>query len=223
MNHPDKSGARQLVEPSNELRKSSSAGIEGLEKQSLSTKADVPPRNIEGWKWIAVVFSILSSTFLFALDNTITANIQPRIIEDFGEIDKLAWIGVALVMSATATILLWGKIFDQFNSKWTYIVSVALFEIGSAVCGAAPNMNALIIGRVICGIGGSGLYVGVMTLLAALTTIQERPMYVASTGFTWGLGMVLGPIVGGAFTDSSAGWRWGFYSKYGGIIICIHH
>jgi len=60
------------------------------------------------------------------------------------------------------------------------------------------------------------MYVGVMTLLAATTTIHERPMYVGGTGLTWGLGTVLGPIIGGAFTDSSAGWRWAFY-----INLCI--
>ncbi|KAJ6091540.1 MFS drug efflux transporter [Penicillium canescens] len=72
-------------------------------------------------------------------------------------------------------------------------------------------MDALIVGRVLCGIGGSGLYCGVITLLAATTTLQERPMYVASTGMTWGLGMVLVPIVGGGFSQSSVGWRWAFY------------
>lgn len=72
----------------------------------------------------------------------------------------------------------------QFNAKWTYILCVLLFELGSAICGAAPSMDALIIGRAICGVAGSGMYVGVMTLLAATTTIHERPMYISSTGLT---------------------------------------
>jgi MFS family permease len=55
------------------------------------------------------------------------------------------------------------------------------------------------------------MYVGVMALLAATTTMHERPIYVGGTGLTWGLGTVLGPIIGGAFTDGSAGWRWAFY------------
>ncbi|PVH68205.1 hypothetical protein DL98DRAFT_441745 [Cadophora sp. DSE1049] len=49
----------------------------------------------------------------------------------------------------------------QFNAKWTYILCVALFEVGSAIYGAAPSMDALIVGRAICGVGGSGMYVGV--------------------------------------------------------------
>ncbi|KAH8674637.1 major facilitator superfamily domain-containing protein [Tricladium varicosporioides] len=77
-------------------------------------------------------------------------------------------------------------------------------------------MTVEIIGRVICGVSGSGLYVGVMTLIATTTSLSERPMYIGLTGLTWGLGIVLGPVVGGAISDSSANWRWAFY-----INICI--
>jgi MFS family permease len=186
------------------------------EEKHPEPEAEVPPRDITGWKWITVVLAILSSTFLFALDNTIVADVQPVIVEHFNSVSQLSWLSVAFLLGAAATNLVWGKIFGQFNAKWTYIFCVALFEVGSAICGAAPTMNALIVGRAICGVGGSGAYVGVMTLLAATTTIHERPMYVGGTGLTWGLGTVLGPIIGGAFTVSSAGWRWSFY-----INLCI--
>lgn len=72
-------------------------------------------------------------------------------------------------------------------------------------------MDALIFGRVIAGLGGSGLYLGVLTILSSITTPQERPLYVASSGLTWGFGSVLGPVIGGSFADSSATWRWSFY------------
>lgn len=173
-------------------------------------------RDIAGWKWFLVILAIYSSQFLFALDNTIVANVQPVIVDEFKSVEKLPWISVAFLIGAAGTNLIWGKVFGQFNAKWTYILSVFVFEVGSALCGAAPNMNALIIGRAICGVSGSGMYVGLMTLLAATTTLQERPMYVGGAGFIWGVGTVLGPIIGGAFTDSSAGWRWAFY-----INLCV--
>ncbi|KAF4626330.1 hypothetical protein G7Y89_g11829 [Cudoniella acicularis] len=194
-------------------------GVESIDAEkgeSTAITPEAPPRDITGVRWALVVISILSSTFLFALDNTIVADIQPVIVTHFNAVDKLTWLSVAFLIGAAATNLLWGKIFGQFNAKWTYILCVFLFEVGSAICGSAPSIDALIIGRTICGIGGSGMYVGVMTLLAATTTIQERPMYVGGTGLTWGLGTVLGPIIGGAFSDSSAGWRWSFY-----INLCI--
>lgn len=86
-----------------------------------------------------------------------------------------------------------------------YILCVTLFEVGLAICGAAPLIDALIVRHAICGVGGSGIYVGVMALLAAITTMHERPLYVRGTGLIWGLGTVLGPIIRGAFTDSLAG------------------
>ncbi len=94
--------------------------------------------------------------------------------------------------------------YAQFDAKILYLINVFLFEVGSAICGASNTMNVLIFGRALCGFGGVGMYCGVMTLLSVTTTEHERPMYIALTGITWGLGTVLGPIIGGAFTDSSA-------------------
>ena len=150
------------------------------------------------------------------LDNTVVADVHPVIVTHFNSVGKLTWLSVAFLIGAASTNLIWGKIYGQFNAKWTYILCVTLFEVGSAICGAAPSINGLIVGRAICGVGGSGMYVGVMALLAATTTMHERPIYVGGTGLTWGLGTVLGPVIGGAFTDSSAGWRWAFY-----INLCI--
>lgn len=118
-----------------------------LEKLPPPAETEAPPRDITGWKWILVVLSILSSTFLFALDNTIVADIQPAIVLHFNDISNLTWLSVSFLLGASATNLIWGKVFGQFNAKWTYILCVFLFELGSAVCGAAPTMDALIIGR----------------------------------------------------------------------------
>jgi MFS family permease len=180
----------------------------GLQQQE---QPEAPPRDMPAWKWTIVIAAIYSSQFLFALDNTIVANVQPAIVEEFNAVQKLTWLSVAFLISAASTNLVWGKVYGQFNAKWTYTLSVLVFEVGSAVCGAAPNVNAFIIGRAICGVSGAGMYVGLMTMIAVTTTLKERPVFVGGTGLVWGLGTVLGPIIGGAFTDSSAGWRWAFY------------
>ncbi|CAI7588689.1 unnamed protein product [Penicillium pancosmium] len=173
-------------------------------------------REIGGWKWAVVVLAIYSSQFLFALDQTIVANVQPAIVGQFKSVERLSWLSVAFLIGAAGTNLVWGKVYSQFNIKWTYITTILLFEVGSAICGAAPNMDSLIVGRAICGISGAGMYVGLMTQLAVTTTIQERPVYIGGAGLVWGIGTVLGPIIGGAFTDSSATWRWSFY-----INLCV--
>lgn len=182
----------------------------GNEKQE-EAEVEAPPRDVTGWRWALAMAAVLSSIFLYALDNTVVAAVQPIIVTEYKAVDKLPWLSVAFLLGATATNMVWGRIYSQFNSKWLYIFNVALFEVGSAICGASPTMNGLIVGRAICGVSGSGLYVGVMTLIAVTTTMAERPLYVSGTGITWGLGIVLGPIVGGGFSESSVGWRWAFY------------
>jgi MFS family permease len=69
-----------------------------------------------------------------------------------------------------------------------FISSVVIFEVGSAVCGAAPTLDAFIVGRAICGIGGMGIYLGTMNMVSALTTETERPTYLGFVGLTWGIG-----------------------------------
>ncbi|KAI9805868.1 MAG: hypothetical protein M1825_000482 [Sarcosagium campestre] len=188
---------------------SGDAGV--AEKADGTPVPEESPRKVHGFLWGLTVVSILSSTFLFALDNTIVADIQPKIIERFGDIGKLPWLSVAFLLGALGTNLIWGKIYNEFDAKWLYILTVFLFEIGSAICGAANKMDVLVFGRALAGVGGAGMYTGVMTLLSVNTTPHERPMYLGLTGLTWGTGTVLGPIIGGAFSDSSATWRWSFY------------
>ncbi|KAL8669403.1 MAG: hypothetical protein Q9168_006003 [Polycauliona sp. 1 TL-2023] len=192
--------------PTSDLEKFHSSGSLTL----LLAKAP-PARDVHGWKWSIVVASILSSTFLFSLDNTIVANLQPAIFVRFDQIDTLPWLGVSFALGSAATILPWCKAYGVFNVKWLYIFHVLLFQAGSALCGGASTMNALIFGRAIAGVGGCGMYVGCLTYLSVTTNMQERPVYMGATGLVWGVGTVLGPVVGGAFADSSATWRWAFY------------
>ncbi|KAF2253862.1 MFS general substrate transporter [Trematosphaeria pertusa] len=155
-------------------------------------------RKITGLKWAVVVLAIISSTFLYALDNTIMANIRPGIIKSLGHIELLPWITVAYPLG-------------EFNNKWLYITAVFLFEVGSAISGAAPTMSVLVFGRVLAGVGGSGIYVGTVNILTIMTAPVERAQYLGFVGMAWSLGTILGPMIGGAFNDSKATWRWAFY------------
>ncbi|KAH6846935.1 major facilitator superfamily domain-containing protein [Chaetomium sp. MPI-CAGE-AT-0009] len=177
---------------------------------------DVSPRQIHGVLWALVVVAILSSIFLYSLDNTVVADITPAVVNAFGDALKLPWLSVGFLLGGAAVVLPFGRLFGLFDAKWLYILSALLFNIGSALCGAAPNMDALIIGRVLAGMGGNGMYLGVMTLLSVNTSDRERPGYLSFVGLVWGIGTVLGPVVGGAFVESSATWRWAFY-----INLCV--
>ncbi|RAH71715.1 putative MFS drug efflux transporter [Aspergillus aculeatinus CBS 121060] len=184
---------------------------------SPAPPAAPPAWDVHGIKWAFAVVAILSSVFLYALDQTIVADVQPNIIYDFNSIDKLPWLSVAFLLGSASTNLFWGRVYGQFNPKWIYVLCVGVFEVGSAVCGAAPNMDCLIVGRAIAGLGGGGMYLGVMMMLSIFTTPTERPKYIGVIGAVFGIGTVLGPVIGGAFADhESATWRWAFY-----INLCI--
>ncbi|KAK4240607.1 major facilitator superfamily-domain-containing protein [Achaetomium macrosporum] len=169
-----------------------------------------PVRTVTGLKWFFAYISVLSTVFLFALDGTIVADVQPQIVDTFGDVAKLPWIGVAMSLG-TISILPHGKALGVFNVKWYYLICVLGFEVGSVICGAAPNMDALIVGRLILGIFGSGVYSGSLTVVALTTSNRERPLYFSGIVGIWGIGSVIGPVIGGAFAQSSATWRWAFY------------
>ncbi|KAI1132293.1 major facilitator superfamily domain-containing protein [Nemania abortiva] len=184
------------------------------EKVNPSNEAEITEddvREITGFRWFLICAGLYVSALIYGLDTTIAADIQGAVVQTFSNASQLAWIGAGFPLGSVAVILPYGFLFTKFNMKWLYIGGIVVFQAGSALCGGAPSMNALIVGRVFAGVGGTGIYLGGLNCFSALTTRQERGAYLTGTGFVWGVGAILGPIVGGSFADSSATWRWGFY------------
>ncbi|KAF9639913.1 hypothetical protein BFW01_g11719 [Lasiodiplodia theobromae] len=166
-------------------------------------------RTIRGFQWFLVVVAILSSMFIYSLDGTITADLVPSIVNEFNSVELLPWLSVGFMVGSIVTVLPLGKLYAKYNAKWLYIISVFIFLAASALCGAAPNMSAMIVGRVFLGAAGNGIYCGILTLISVYTEDAERPAYLSLVGLIWGVGTVLGPVVGGGFDKVS--WRWAFY------------
>lgn len=146
---------------------------------------------------------------MYSLDGTIVADLVPSIVNQFHSVLLLPWLSVGFMVGSIVTVLPLGKLYGKYNAKWLYIISVVLFLASSALCGAAPSMSAMIVGRVFLGMSGNGIYFGILTLLSVNTTDKERPAYLSLVGFVWGVGTVLGPVVGGGFDKIN--WRWAFY------------
>ncbi|OAP63939.1 hypothetical protein AYL99_03166 [Fonsecaea erecta] len=178
---------------------------------TTTTKEPLQVRPIHGWKWILTCVAIYLTGLLYGLDTTIAADVQPNIVKSLGHVEDLTWVGAGFPLGGVAVILPLGSAFGLFEIKRLYLASIVVFEVGSAVCGAAPNIDALIVGRVIAGAGGAGMYLGVLNYIGTFTTLEERSLYNAIIGMVWGLGAILGPLVGGGFATSSATWRWAFY------------
>ncbi|OAG01985.1 MFS general substrate transporter [Paraphaeosphaeria sporulosa] len=168
-------------------------------------------RAIRGIRWFLVCVSIFSANLLYGLDTTIVADIQAPISDTFQNVAQLGWLGIGFTLGSTVFILPLGKAFGTFDNKWVFIACLMNFAAASALCGAAPNMDAMIVGRVWAGAGGAGMYLGTLNLSTVLSQPKEQGLYVGVTGFVYGSGCILGPVVGGLLADSAATWRWAFY------------
>jgi predicted MFS family arabinose efflux permease len=107
--------------------------------------------------WVVIV-SVYLAFFLIALDRMIIATAIPAITNSFGSISDIGWYGSAYMLTCAIFNPLSGSIYRFYPVKWVFMASVVLFEVGSAVCGAAPTSVAFIIGRAIAGIGAAGKY-----------------------------------------------------------------
>lgn len=109
--------------------------------------------------------SLLASFHLFALDTTIVATVQPAIVGTFGHVVLVPWLSVACALASAASTLLWSTAFGLFSAKKLFLAGTVLFIGASALCGGAPTIASLIIGRALAGVGGQ--YMGLLNILSA--------------------------------------------------------
>ncbi|XP_014551206.1 hypothetical protein COCVIDRAFT_42471 [Bipolaris victoriae FI3] len=155
------------------------------------------------------MIAIWLAFFVVALDRTIIGTAVPTISQQFQSFGDIAWYESGYLLPFCVLQLSFGRIYRYYSAKWTMVLNIAIFEVGSIICAAAPSSKALIVGRVISGIGGAGVSPGAFLLITFLVPMQSRPKYIGSLGSVFGITSILGPILGGYLTSIT--WRWCFW------------
>jgi MFS family permease len=172
-------------------------------------------------KLALITTGLCLSVFCMSLDNTIIATAIPRITDQFHALDDVGWYGSAYLLctcsfqlifgmyfprqdtqsrNAANSLVYVGKLYTFYSIKWVYLSAILIFEVGSLICGVAPNSTALILGRAVSGLGAAGIFSGAILIITKTVPKRQRPAYTGMIGGVYGLSSVAGPLMGGAFT-----------------------
>ena len=157
-----------------------------------------------------VLAALMLCTGLVALDSTIIATAVPSIVRDLGGFAQFPWLFSNYLLTQAVTVPLYGKLADIFGRKPVMFFGIAVFLLGSVLCGVAWSMPALIAFRAVQGIGAGAVQPMSMTIVGDLYTVEERARVQGYIASVWGIAAVLGPTLGGVFSQY-ASWRWIFF------------
>ncbi|WP_433044309.1 MDR family MFS transporter [Dactylosporangium sp. CS-033363] len=177
-----------------------------MQEATFTKRAGVGLRSERG----PVLGSVMLTTGLVALDSTIIATAVPSVVRDLGGFAHFPWLFSIYLLTAAVTTPLYGKLADVLGRKPVMFFGIAVFLVGSVLCGAAWSMLTLIIFRAVQGIGAGAIQPISMTIIGDLYSVEERARVQGYVAGVWGVASVIGPTLGGVFADYLS-WRWIFF------------
>ena len=167
---------------------------------------------------VPLVFSsLLLGMLIVSLGQMIFSTALPTIVADLGGVDKMSWVITIYLLTMTIGLPVYGKLGDQIGRKPLFVTAILLFLAGSLLGALSWNIDVLIVSRAIQGLGGGGLMVLSQAIVADVVPARQRGKYMGVMGAVFGLSSVLGPLLGGFFTEGP-GWRWGLWFN---LPICV--
>lgn len=157
----------------------------------------------------SILFALMMAVLLSALDQTIVAVSMPAISAQFSDIDLLAWVISAYMVSLTVAVPIYGKLGDLYGRRKLMLFGLGLFTLASLFCGMAQSMEQLVLARVLQGIGAGGMVSVSQAIIADIVPPRERGRYQGYFSSMYALASVAGPVLGGLMTEYLS-WRWVF-------------
>jgi MFS family permease len=164
-----------------------------------------------------VLIAVMLSTALVALDQTIVATAVPSIVHDLGGFRQFPWLFSVYLLAQAATVPVYGKLADLFGRKPLMYYGIAVFLLGSVLCGAAWSMPVLIAARGLQGLGAGAVQPIGMTIIGDVYSLRERATVQGYVASVWGISSVVGPTIGGVFSQLLS-WRFIFWVN---IPLCL--
>jgi len=170
------------------------------------TRASVGLRSERG----PILLAVMLSMSLVAIDSTILATAVPSIVSDLGGFTQFPWLFSVYLLTQAVTVPIYAKLADQYGRKPVMLVGVGLFVLGSLLCGIAWGMTSLIAFRAVQGLGAGAVQPMGMTIIGDIYSVQERAKVQGYLASVWAVSAVIGPTLGGVFSDYLS-WRWIFF------------
>src|SRR5438270_9497183 len=167
-----------------------------------------------------ITLALFVATFLVALDTSVIATAMPTVIGQIGGIQLYSWVFSAYLLTSTVTVPIYGKVADLFGRKPAFLFSIAVFLVGSMLCGQAQTMEQLIAFRLLQGLGAGGVLPINQTIIGDVFPLEVRARIQGLFSTIWGVSGLPGPGIGGFLTEHVS-WRWVFYVNFPLCVLSI--
>ncbi|ULO05649.1 MFS transporter [Paenibacillus sp. 19GGS1-52] len=166
--------------------------------------------NRKGYHWL-VVFTVCIGAFMAALDASIINLALPTLVRQFGiSMSDAEWISLVYLLTLASLVIPFGRLADMFGRRWMYAAGFSVFLFSSLLCGLSSSLTMLLLSRVLQAIGAAMLQANSVSIITASTPLKHRGKAIGIQASAQGIGLSLGPVIGGAFL-SIGDWRWLFF------------